>query len=46
MRDVEQYGHEVTQRDDVGVMQMIAVDEDGTIRAASDPRKGGRAAGW
>jgi gamma-glutamyltranspeptidase/glutathione hydrolase len=40
-----QRGHATGMRDDVGVVQIIGVAADG-IRAASDPRKGGRAHGY
>lgn len=43
---LEARGHEIGRIDDVGVVQLISVDEDGRIRAACDPRKGGEPAGW
>jgi gamma-glutamyltranspeptidase/glutathione hydrolase len=44
IRAMQRLGHETGRRDDVGVVQMITVGATG-IRAASDPRKGGRPAG-
>ena len=38
-------GHEVGRRDEVGVVQLIQVTAEG-IHPASDPRKGGRPAGY
>ena len=38
-------GHQTTSTGGVGVVQAIVVHEDG-LEPASDPRKGGRAAGW
>jgi gamma-glutamyltranspeptidase/glutathione hydrolase len=38
-------GHQIDDGGTVGVVQLIRVSPDG-IRAASDPRKGGRPAGW
>ncbi len=38
-------GHTITTREDIGVVQIITVSDDG-IRAASDPRKGGAPAGY
>ena len=42
---LEAMGHRSGRRRDIGVVQLISVDDDG-IRAASDPRKGGAPAGW
>ena len=42
---LERLGHQTAKRDSVGVVQMIWNDR-GRIRAASDPRKGGRPAGY
>ncbi len=42
---LEALGHRSGRRDEIGVVQIITVGVDG-IRAASDPRKGGAAAGW
>jgi gamma-glutamyltranspeptidase/glutathione hydrolase len=42
---LESIGHETTSTDGVGVVQAIVVHQDG-LEPASDPRKGGRAAGW
>jgi gamma-glutamyltranspeptidase/glutathione hydrolase len=39
-------GHETGVLTSEAVVQMITVDAEGTIRAASDPRKGGKPAGW
>jgi gamma-glutamyltranspeptidase/glutathione hydrolase len=41
---LQRLGHSTGRRADVGVVQMITIDSAG-IRAASDPRKGGRPAG-
>ena len=38
-------GHVVENIDGVGVAQMIGIDEQG-VHAASDPRRGGRPAGY
>lgn len=38
-------GHEVGRREHIGIVQMITIGDD-RIRAASDPRKGGRPAGY
>lgn len=38
-------GHEVSRRDEIGVVQLIRRDGEG-YSAASDPRKGGAPAGW
>ena len=43
--ELERRGHSLGQRPDVGHVQIVTVDEDG-VRAASDPRKGGEAAGY
>ncbi len=45
VRALATLGHEIGVRDEVGVVQLIAVDGTG-LRAASDPRKGGRPAGF
>ena len=42
---LEALGHRSGRRSEIGVVQIITVGVDG-IRAASDPRKGGAAAGW
>lgn len=42
---LEAIGHETAETGAVGVVQAIVVHEDG-YEPASDPRKGGRAAGW
>jgi gamma-glutamyltranspeptidase / glutathione hydrolase len=42
---LEQMGHATGTIETVGMVQIIHIDDDGTIRAASDPRKGGRPAG-
>ena len=42
---LERLGHQTAKRDSVGVVQMIWNNR-GRIRAASDPRKGGRPAGY
>lgn len=42
---MQRRGHTTGRRDDIGVVQLIRVSTDG-IRAASDPRKGGRPAGY
>jgi gamma-glutamyltranspeptidase/glutathione hydrolase len=42
---LEALGHERDRRREIGVVQVIGVGRDG-IRAASDPRKGGRPAGY
>jgi len=39
-------GHDVVERERVGVVQIIRRNDDGTLDPASDPRKGGRALGW
>ncbi len=45
--DLKRRGHEIGTMTGEAVVQMIAVDErDGTIRAACDPRKGGKPAGY
>jgi gamma-glutamyltranspeptidase/glutathione hydrolase len=45
--ELRRRGHDIDTLNDEAVVQMIAVDErDGMIRAASDPRKGGRPAGY
>jgi gamma-glutamyltranspeptidase/glutathione hydrolase len=44
--DLKRRGHEMGAMTDEAAVQMIAVDEGGNIRAASDPRKGGRPAGY
>ena len=41
---MEALGHHVGRREEIGVVQLIGVGDDG-IRAASDPRKGGAADG-
>ena len=43
--DLEATGHVVEETGGVGVVQAIVVHEDG-LEPASDPRKGGSAAGW
>jgi gamma-glutamyltranspeptidase / glutathione hydrolase len=43
---LEQMGHATATIETVGMVQIIHIDDDGTIRAASDPRKGGRPAGY
>lgn len=43
--DLEATGHVVQETGGVGVVQAIVVHEDG-LEPASDPRKGGSAAGW
>ncbi len=42
---LNQKGHEVREARGVGVVQLISVSDEG-LRAASDPRKGGRPAGY
>jgi gamma-glutamyltranspeptidase/glutathione hydrolase len=42
---LERLGHAIKKRDSNAVTQAVARGADG-LRAASDPRKGGRAAGW
>ncbi len=42
---LQELGHRTGTRDEIGVVQLIAVGPDG-IRAASDPRKGGAPAGY
>ena len=44
-RVLGEIGHVTQQREDVGVVQIITIDGS-TIRAASDPRKGGAPAGY
>lgn len=44
-RTLEEMGHTIGQRGNVGVVQLIMIDEKG-IRAASDGRKGGRPGGY
>jgi gamma-glutamyltranspeptidase/glutathione hydrolase len=47
LEELKRRGHEIGTLDGEAVVQMIAVDErDGTIRAACDPRKGGKPAGY
>jgi gamma-glutamyltranspeptidase/glutathione hydrolase len=41
---LEQFGHEVARERSLGVSQLV-IREDAGLRAASDPRKGGRPAG-
>ncbi|MHC4245884.1 MAG: gamma-glutamyltransferase [Planctomycetota bacterium] len=43
--ELEAVGHTVEKTGAVGVVQAIVVHEDG-LEPASDPRKGGRSAGW
>jgi gamma-glutamyltranspeptidase/glutathione hydrolase len=43
---LESRGHETAERPRVGVVQVILRFPDGTMHPASDPRKGGRAAGY
>ncbi len=45
VESMRERGHEPGRREDIGVVQLISVSEDG-IRAASDPRKGGAPDGW
>ena len=39
-------GHDVRERPDLGVAQVVAVEPNGTRSAAADPRKGGGVAGF
>jgi gamma-glutamyltranspeptidase/glutathione hydrolase len=44
---LEALGHTVVERGGVsGDVQAIMVMPDGTLQAASDPRRGGKAVGW
>ena len=45
MDAMKTFGHDTGRRATVGKVQLIRIDDDG-IRAASDPRKGGRPAGY
>ena len=45
--DLEARGHALSERGDVsGDVQAIMIMPDGTLEAASDPRRGGAAVGW
>lgn len=46
LRAMEERSHDVSIRDEVGAVQLITIDAEGGIRAASDPRKGGEPAGY
>jgi len=47
VRDLEARGHTLSERRGIsGDVQAIMVMPDGTLQAASDPRRGGAAAGW
>ena len=47
VRDLEARGHALSERGGIsGDVQAIMVMPDGTLQAASDPRRGGAAAGW
>lgn len=44
---LQRRGHEITKRDNVGVVQLVRRSPTGIgYSAASDPRKGGQSAGW
>ena len=43
---LERIGHTVAERGELGACQIVVRESDGTLSAASDPRKGGEPAGY
>lgn len=46
IEEMRRRGHQTGTLTNEAAVQMIAIDASGQIRAASDPRKGGKPAGW
>jgi len=46
LRTLQSLGHEIKHRTSIGNVQLIQSNNDGAATAASDPRKGGKPAGW
>jgi gamma-glutamyltranspeptidase/glutathione hydrolase len=44
--ELERRGHKLKVADEIGVSQAVGVDAEGAFRGASDPRAGGKAAGF